>query len=427
MQQGSTNPFRPSRRAVLKASAAGLGFSTLRGVALAEDSGSAKRGTLVVVFLRGGIDGLNLVVPHGDAAYERLRPSLRIPRPGERGAQSAVDLDGFFGLHPAAAPLQPFFASGVAAAVHAVGTASNTRSHFVEQDRWETAVDENALDTPGWLNRYLESTPGAGPIRALALGERLPRSLRGEVPALAIPGLDQLLPRGGEPEGADRAMKALERAYGRRGAGARSLLAGSGRASLEALRQLSEVAKNPPRSEVEYPDTGLGRRARELARLIKADVGLELVELDFGGWDTHENQGGAQGPYANRVRELAGALAALLRDLEGELDRVTIACVSEFGRTAAQNGTNGTDHGWGNCVLAMGGAVKAAAKDRSGPVVGRWPGLEREQLNQRRDLAHTTEYRDVYGELLGVLGCEKLEEVLPGYEGKRVGLVARRA
>lgn len=409
-----------SRRTVLRGSAVALGASALHGLTLAKGESRGAPRTLVVVFLRGGIDGLNLVVPYGDPAYAKLRPSIRIAGPGSEGG--AVDLDGFFGLHPAAAALAPFFGSGVAACAHAVGTSSNTRSHFLEQDRWETAVDENGLDTAGWLNRYLEATPGAGPIRALALGERLPRSLRGDAPALALPGLDQLLPRDGSAD--DGAMDALERAYRGQASGARGMLARSGKASIEALRQLREVAKNPPKSEVEYPDTGLGRRARELARLVKANVGLELVELDFGGWDSHENQGGAQGPFGNRVRELAGALAALLRDLEQELDRVTVVTVSEFGRTAAQNGTGGTDHGWGNCVLAMGGAVQAAAKGRKGPVVGRWPGLELEQLNDRRDLAHTTEFRDVYGELLGFLGTKEAKRILPGPAFTPVGLVA---
>jgi uncharacterized protein (DUF1501 family) len=418
-----------TRRTFLRAAgAAGLSFSTLRGVAFAEDpEDGPKRPTLVVVFLRGGVDGLNLVVPHGETEYYRLRPSLAIPRPGSRDG-AALDLDGFFGLHPAAASLAPLFQSGHAACVHAVGSPANTRSHFEEQDRWETAVDGNELETSGWLNRHLALSEGRGPVRALALGERLPRSLRGDVATLALRGLDDLVPRGSRGD-LERTLDALSRAYGEGGAGgdARSLLGRGGRASLEALAQLKDVAKNPAPSKVEYPNTDLGRRTRELARIVRADVGLEIVELDVGGWDTHENQGGSQGPYANNLRQVADALAALVKDLEDRLDDVMIVTVSEFGRTARQNGTFGTDHGWGSCVLAMGGPVKAAAGDRDGPVLGTWPGLEREQLEQGRDLAHTTDFRDVYAELLGFLGQTKIGEVLPGHEVRGVGLVPSSA
>ncbi|MEM9379699.1 MAG: DUF1501 domain-containing protein [Planctomycetota bacterium] len=414
-----------TRRSFLQAaSAAGLSFSTLRAATF-EDSpdGGKRRPTVVLVFLRGGIDGLNLVVPHGDAAYYRLRPQLGIRRP-ETADGAALDLDGFFGLHPAAASLAPLFESGLAACVHAVGTPANTRSHFEEQDRWETAVDGAELETSGWLNRYLSGSRGRGPVRALALGERLPRSMRGDVATLALRGLDDLVPRGSKGD-LERTLTALGRAYGgaKGGSGSTDLLRREGRASLEALEQLKDVARNPPASKVEYPSTDLGRRARELARIVRADVGLEIVELDFGGWDTHENQGGAQGAYANNVRQLSDALAALLRDLEDELDDLMVVTVSEFGRTAAQNGTLGTDHGWGSCVLAMGGPVRKTRAKREGPVVGTWPGLEREQLNQERDLAHTTDFRDVYAEMLTFLGCEAPGEVLPGHGVTRLGLV----
>ncbi|MEM6673610.1 MAG: DUF1501 domain-containing protein [Planctomycetota bacterium] len=417
-----------SRRSLLRAAgAAGLSFSSLRGLFLEDDPATGPRKpTLVVVFLRGGIDGLNLVVPHGEAAYYRLRPQLAVPRPSAKGEGGALDLDGFFGLHPAARALAPLFESGAAAAVHAVGTERNTRSHFEEQDRWETAVDGADLETSGWLNRVLADGRGRGPIRAIALGDRLPRSLRGDVAALALRGLDDLVPRGGSQADLDRTLAALGRAYGRdsKDSDVRSLLERGGRASLEALEQLRSVAESPPASNVEYPDTEIGRRAREVARLVRADVGLEIIELDAGGWDTHENQGAVQGQYANRLRALADALAALVRDVEQDRDDVVVVTVSEFGRTAAQNGTYGTDHGWGSCVLAIGGPVRGAAERRSGPVLGEWPGLEREQLNQGRDLAHTTEFRDVYAELVRFLGDVALDVALPGHEPVPVGLFA---
>ncbi|MEM6673539.1 MAG: DUF1501 domain-containing protein [Planctomycetota bacterium] len=419
------NSFSPlTRRSFLQAaSAAGLSFSTLRAATFEDDpTGGKRKPTLVVVFLRGGVDGLNLIVPYGEDAYYRLRPQLGIRRPGSADG-TAIDLDGFFGLHPAAASLAPMFQSGLAACVHAVGTPANTRSHFEEQDRWETAVDGAELETSGWLNRYLSGSRGRGPVRALALGERLPRSMRGDVATLALRGLDDLVPRGSQGD-LERTLTALGRAYGGgKGGGSSELLRREGRASLEALEQLKDVARNPPASKVEYPNTDLGRRARELARLVRADVGLEIVELDVGGWDTHENQGAAQGTYANNVRQVSDALAALVRDLEDDLDDLMIVTVSEFGRTAAQNGTFGTDHGWGSCVLALGGPVLRTRAKRKGPVLGDWPGLEREQLNQERDLAHTTDFRDVYAEMLTFLGCKDVGEVLPGHGVTRLGLV----
>lgn len=422
-------PMRPDRRTLLKTAGTLLGTGLvpfrgglfpLRGLALEDEPvDAARRPTLVVLFLRGGLDGLNLLVPHGDAAYAALRPSLAIPRPGTAGG--ALDLDGFFGLHPAAAALHPFFTDGRAVALPAVGHAGNTRSHFEEQDRWETAVDEVLPSSTGWLNRHLATSRGRGPIRALALGNALPRSLRGDEQALALRGLDDLsFP--GAVDGLASTVAALESAYGMEGErGARDLLARGGRASLEALEQLAAVASAPRTSEVEYPDTDLGRRCREAAKLVRADLGLEVLELDLGGWDTHQNQGRETGPYADRVRQVAEALGAFLTDLGERQDDVLVVTVTEFGRTAAQNGTNGTDHGCASVSLALGAPVARAKAGK--PVLGRWPGLEREQLNQARDLAFTTDYRDLYAELLGFLGNEHIDEVLAGHVPTPVGLV----
>ena len=413
-QHGRSDSVRVTRRAALRlAGALGLSHSVLGGVVLGRQEGAAeRRPTLVTVFLRGGLDGLNLIVPHGEEAYYRLRPQLAIPRPAGDG--TAVDLDGFFGLHPAAAAWKPWFDSGAAAAVHAVGTASNTRSHFEEQDRWETAVEGATLEATGWLNRYLATTGGPGPVRALALGDSLPRALRGDVTTLALRGLSDLVPRG-SGRGLERTLDALERAYGSGdGADARGLLGREGRASLEALAELREVARNPPETRVAHPETELGRRARELGRLLRADVGLEVVQLDVGGWDTHQYQGGVQGAYANNVRQLADALAALLRDLQDVRDDVLVLVLSEFGRTAAQNGTGGTDHGWGNCVVALGAPLTRTNSLRAGPVVGDWPGLERDQLNQGRDLAHTSDFRGLYAEALRFLGVTEPDDVIGG-------------
>ncbi|TDJ73538.1 MAG: DUF1501 domain-containing protein [Planctomycetota bacterium] len=381
---------------------------------------TAEGKVLVVLFLRGGVDGLNFIVPYGDPHYRPLREGLAIRRPGE--AQGALDLDGFFGLHPAAGALQPFFASGQAVAIHAVGHAQNSRSHFTEQDLWETGTLDNTLRTDGWLNRHLASRPGPGPIRAVAIGDGLPRILRGDAEAIAIRGLSDLSLGGSS---GPAVLAALERAYGGRAEEASSALLGrSGRATLEALRELQSVANAPYSSAVEYPDTSLGRRLREIARLVKADIGLEIAAVDLGGWDTHQNQGSSGGTFGALVAQVAGAVAALARDLEHRMDDVLVLTISEFGRTAAQNGTGGTDHGWGNCLLALGGPVHAAGGGTARNVLGRWPGLAPEELHQGRDLEQTTDFRDVFAEVARVhLGSPAVESLFPGRVFERVGLV----
>lgn len=380
--------------------------------------------TLVVVFLRGGIDGLNLIVPHGDDAYYRLRNWVVVRRPGEQNG--AIDLDGFFGLNPAAASMAPLFQEGSAVALQAVGYAENTRSHFEEQDVWETGIAGNTIHSDGWLNRHLATSQGNGIVRAVAIGDTLPRILRGDAQALALRGLSDLSLGTGR-EKSSSVVAALERGYrsnpGDQGT-ARELLSRSANATLAALKELRKVAGKEYQSDVAYPDTEIGRQMREVARLIRADVGLEVCEVDFGGWDTHRDQGAAGGPYSNRVRQLADALTAFTRDLEQRLDDVMVLTLSEFGRTAAQNGTGGTDHGWGNCLLALGGPVLAAGEGKPRKVLGDWPGLSPDQLHQGRDLRHTTDFRDVLAEVVRLhLGNRDLQRVLPGHEFKRVGLI----
>ncbi|MFT4538730.1 MAG: hypothetical protein ACI841_000887 [Planctomycetota bacterium] len=414
-------PMILSRRSMLGAAAASLLSSPLRALALETNPIATKRKpTVIVLFLRGGMDGLNWLVPFGEDAYYRLRPGISIPRPAGDG--TAVDLDGFFGLHPAASSMAPLFESGLAVALPAVGHANNSRSHFKEQDLWETAVESNEVSTSGWLNRHLGSSRGRGPVRAIALGDTLPRSLRGENSALALRGLSDLA--FDETRNLDRTLVALSQAYEGKGARANeAALARSGRSSLEALEHLQRAAQLPDESKVTYPNTTLGRRAKEAARLIRADLGLEVIELDLGGWDTHQNQGRVTGSYANNVRQVSEALTALVTDLEDRLDDLMILTVTEFGRTTAQNGTNGTDHGWASCAFAMGGAVKRSASRREGPILGSWPGLAPEDLNQGRDLAHSIDFRDVYWEMLGFLGNERQSEVLGGHAYQALGLV----
>ena len=379
---------------------------------------------LVAVFLRGGIDGLNLVVPHGDPHYYEHRRNIAIPRPAAGNRNSAIDLDGFFGLHPAAAALEPMFRQHSALALQAVGYARNTRSHFEEQDTWETGISGNTLSSDGWLNRHLASSEGHGTIRAVAIGGNLPRMLRGKAPAYAIRGIADLsMPK--SPGGTDLLRGALEHAYCTRPPGAaeaeaRDLLARTAAATLEGTRQLEAVANTEykPAHGAKYPETAIARQFREAARLIKAGIGTEVIQIDYGGWDTHNNQGGLTGGYANRLRDLCVAMQTFARDLGDSLNDVLVLTLSDFGRTVRENGTNGTDHGWANCMLALGGGL-ATGK----PVLGEWPGLAVEQLQQQRDLRHTTDFRDVLCEAVSAhLGNPHTSAVIPDHQAKAVGL-----
>ena len=383
--------------------------------------------TLVVIFLRGGADGLNLVIPHGDPNYTRLRRSIAIPHGGDNGI---VDLDGFFGLHPRMASMKPFFDNGTAVAAHAVGYDQNTRSHFEEQDVWETGVIGNTINSDGWLNRHLATSEGRGPIRAVAIGDALPRILHGEEAAYAIRGIEDLtLPAHGRAS-SEAIIEALEHAYcskpDEERVAARDMLSQTAGLTLDGVKELRAVASKPYTPAAEYPNTELGRRLRQAARLIKADVGLEVVEVDYGGWDTHANQGGVYGQFGNLTANLGASMAAFCRDLEDRLDDVLVMTLTDFGRTAAENGTGGTDHGWANCMFLAGGPVKRAneAAAESRKVVSKWPGLAPDQLHQGRDLLHTMDFRDVLADVVQThLGNPHLKTVLPGHEFTSTGLV----
>ena len=414
-----------NRRLFLRSTAAATAwcFSPLAfGVHGSDELPLARKGkTLVLIYLRGGCDGLNLLVPFGDPDYRRLRPGIGIASPGR--PNGAVDLDGTFGLHPRAAALESLFEAGTAACLPAVGSPLVTRSHFEDQDWSETLLPGGDVATEGILNRHLATTRGDGVVRALCLGDTLPRSLRGKERTYALAGLDDLTVAG---SGGEAMLRALRRAYGTEGEEAEALTGRGGQATLEVLRELRAVADRPYEARAEYPAGGLGPRLREAARLIRADIGVEVIAMDYQGWDTHLDQGGAQGPFGDLVEGLAAPLDAFARDLDEKLEDVLVMTATEFGRTARQNGTGGTDHGWASCTLALGGPVRAARGARDGPVVGAWPGLERERLHEGRDLQHTTDVRDLWGEVLGAhLGCPALEEVLPGHALGPAGLLRR--
>jgi uncharacterized protein (DUF1501 family) len=387
--------------------------------------------TLVVIFLRGGADGLNLVVPHADPHYKKLRPTIAIPAPGS-GEGQALDLDGYFGLHPRLGALKEFFDSGIARAAHAVGYDKNTRSHFEEQDVWETGIIGNTVNSDGWVNRHLATSEGNGPIRAVAIGDTLPRLLHGKAPAYAIRGVEDLsLP--GRVRNREAVKAGLEHAYCTHGPAksevndARDLLAQAVGTTLDGIEQLRPLIGNEYKPDAPYPASGIAKQLMQVARLIKAGVGLEVAEVDYGGWDTHQNQGqGAAGDFANLAGNLGDALAAFAKDVGDKMNDVLVVTLTDFGRTAAENGTTGTDHGWANCMLLLGGPVAAATRTAGAPkVVAKWPGLALDQLHEKRDLLHTTDFRDVIAECVRVhLHNDNLQAVLPAHEFKPVGAIA---
>lgn len=364
--------------------------------------------TLVTVFLRGGADGLNMVVPYGDPDYARLRPSLAIAAPG-KGEQACLDLDGFFGLHPAFAPLLPAYREKRLAIVHAVGSDDATRSHFEAQDQMEHGGSFGQHVSGGWVARHLRLRDTTSSLAAVAVGTQVPESLRGAPTASAMTALADLKLRGVD-KAQDEVTRALEQLY--RGT---DLLGRAGRDTLELMRRVESLEASGA-SSVAYPQGGFGSGLRDVARLIKARIGLRVACLDLGGWDTHFFQGGATGLLASRVTELAQGLSAFLEDL-GSCRKHALVCVmTEFGRRAYENASLGTDHGRGSVMLVLGDGL------RGGKVHGKWPGLTKKALEGPGDLAVTTDYRSALAELLPLVGGGRPEQVFPNFTPKPVGL-----
>lgn len=410
------------RRVFLKSGALalvtmGLSPSFLRRTVLGMSLPRAANGkTLICLFQRGAADALNVVVPFGEAAYYAARPQLAIAAPSRSDAANrAIDLDGFFGLHPSLAPFKPLYDRGLLLPVHAVGSPSATRSHFDAQDYMESATPDRKGTRSGWLNRYLathgtceancESAPPS-PFRAVSMTQQTPRILDGDEPVVAMNSLEEFSMRSADGDEAAR-LESLYRI------GKADLVHGSGREVFEAMKMLraADPLQYRPREGVEYPRSPFGRHLQQIAQLIKAGVGLEVAFADVGGWDTHVNQGAAQGQLATRLGDFAQAIAALVQDLGDRMEDVVILTMSEFGRTARQNGTGGTDHGHAGAMFVLGGNL--AVRQR---VMGTWPGLEREQLYEGRDLALTTDFRAVFSEVTSRhLGANALDDVFPAY------------
>ena len=418
-------PARFSRRYFMKqGGVAMVGLNTMpaflrRAIAATPASGKKQ---LVVLFQRGAADGLNIVVPFGEQTYYRMRPTIAIPEPRRGGADCAVDLDGFFGLHPSLAALAPLFHKNELAIVHAAGSPDPTRSHFDAQDFMESGTPGLKSTDDGWLNRALETIPeeNASPFRAVAMGPNLPRMLRGTAPAIALPDVKQFRVMAQNSSMGQVAAGGFEAMYAQ---SVDHALRGTGTETFEAIDMLrkADPGKYQPENGADYGKSRLGQSLQQIGQLLKADIGTEVLFVDCGGWDNHVNEGGAQGQLSNLLRDLGQGVAAFRQDMGDRMENIVFVTMSEFGRTAKENGNRGTDHGHANCMFVMGGDVKG------GKVYGRWPGLNEGQLNDGRDLALTTDFRSVLGEILRKHnGVKELAPVFPGFENdprKFTGLI----
>ena len=418
----------PTRRIFLRngalaviGTAAVPSFLTRAAFGAVENGGRTKR--LVVIFQRGAADGLNIVVPHGESQYYAMRPSINIPR------KSVIDLDGFFGLHPSLASFQPLWQQRHLAIVHAAGSPDTTRSHFDAQDFMETGTPGVKATEDGWLNRSLRNLPRdlsdhdlsgedltskdqKSPFRAIALGPSLPRILNGPEAAVAMNNINDFSV-GGRSAKASPAASAFEAMYDH---SSDSVLHGMGAETFDAVKMLkaADPGKYAPAAGANYPRGRFGESLRQLAQLIKANLGVQVAFADLGGWDHHVNEGSTDGQLANVLRDFSQSLAAFWTDLGDLGEDTVVVTMSEFGRTARENGNRGTDHGHANVMFVLGGPVKG------GKVYGRWPGLDQSQLYEGRDLALTTDFRQVIGEAVTRhMGNQDLAAVFPGYDNQQ--------
>ncbi len=361
---------------------------------------------LVVIFQRGAADGLNIVVPHAEPQYYAMRPSISIPR------NVVLDLDGFFGLHPSLAPFQPLWNQRQLGIVHAAGSPDPNRSHFDAQDFMESGTPGIKSTEDGWLNRSLHALPSPAqksPFEAIAMGPSIPRILSGVEPAIAINNINDFSVGGRNPK-ASPVANAFEAMYDH---SSDAVLHGTGEETFDAVRMLksADPAKYKPAPGADYPKGRFGDSLRQLAQLIKANLGVQVAFADIGGWDHHVNEGAAEGQLGNVLRDFSQSIAAFWTDLGDLGEDTVVVTMSEFGRTARENGNRGTDHGHANVMFVLGGPVKG------GKVYGRWPGLDQSQLYEGRDLALTTDFRQVLGEAVARhMGNKNLNEVFPGYE-----------
>src|ERR1700693_2347552 len=363
---------------------------------------------LVVIFQRGAADGLNIVVPHGEPQYYAMRPSINIPR------KAVLDLDGFFGLHPSLAPFQPIWQRRQLAIVHAAGSPDPTRSHFDAQDFMEAGTPGLKSTEDGWLNRSLHELPRPAqksPFQAIAMGPSIPRILGGVEPAIAMNNINDFSV-GGRNSKLSPVASAFEAMYDH---SVDTVLHGTGEETFDAVKMLkaADPSKYKSAAGADYPRGRFGDSLRQLAQLIKANRGVQVAFADIGGWDHHVNEGATEGQIANVLRDFSQSLAAFWTDLGDLGEDTVVVTMSEFGRTVRENGNRGTDHGHANVMFVLGGPVKG------GKVYGRWPGLDQSQLYEGRDLALTTDFRQVIGEAVTQhMGNANLAAVFPGFDNQ---------
>jgi uncharacterized protein (DUF1501 family) len=370
-----------------------------------------RKKVLVTIFQRGAVDGLNMIVPHGESEYYNLRRSIAIQTPEK--TDGAINLDGFFGLHPSLKSLEKFWRSKQLAVIHSAGSPDNTRSHFDAQDYMESATPGVKATRDGWLNRVLQTRTekDASPFRAVSLTGQLPRSLYGRAPSVAMTDLSDFAIKAGVYT--QSVQGGFENIWQEN---SKDNLSETGAETFQAVNFLKQAnpAQYKPENAAVYPNSPLGRSLRQIAQLIKAGVGLEVAFAESNGWDTHNNQtlqNSSRGQMANLLLDFGNSIAAFATDLGKRMDDVVLLTMSEFGRTARENGTRGTDHGHGNAMLVLGNSVKGGA------VFADWKGLKNDQLNEGRDLAVTTDFRDVFGEVaLKHLGSKDLNKIFPGYK-----------
>lgn len=378
-----------------------------------------RRKILVSIFQRGAMDGLMAVSPFNDQFLKAARPGLFMQASKGGNIPSLIDLDGRFGLHPAMQVFESVFREKRLAIVHGMGSPNNTRSHFDAQDYMESGTPFNKGTSSGWLNRAIgllghEATP----FQAVSMTSSMPRSFYGEIPALAISNLqDFSIQMRGNPMNANRISKSFEELYDQTASG---LLKSTGKDSFDAVKMLqnTDLRNYKPTNDVVYPTSPLGNSLKQIAQLIKMDVGLEVAFAESGGWDTHFNQGAANGIFARNVTDLSQCIMAFWKDMEVYQDDLTVMTMTEFGRTVKQNGTGGTDHGRASCNFILGNDVNG------GIVHGKVDTLAPENLEDGRDLAVTTDFRSIFSELAERhLKIADKKKLFPGFEGQGIGVM----
>lgn len=382
---------------------------------------NGSRDVLVAIFQRGGMDGLNAVIPFGEgAAYYDRRPTIAIPEPNG-GDFSAIDLDGYFGLHPALRPLKDVYDAGQLAIIHGAGSPDPSRSHFDAMEFMERGTPGDKSTASGWINRHLQtaSWQNDSPFRAIGMGAMQPTSLRGPVSSLSLKSIADFHLQGREDQ-LSSIQRTLSGLYSVQAPA--EILDGQAVNVFSTMELLSQISAEDyqPEFGAEYPDSEFGMGLKQIAQLIKANVGLEVACIDIGGWDTHEEQGGAEGQFANLLDDLGRGLAAFYADMADHMAHISVVSMSEFGRRVEENASHGTDHGHGNVMFVMGGGVSSG-------VYGRWAGLSEDALDNG-DLAVTTDYRDVLTEIVAKrLLNPALSDIFPNYVANPLDIIQPRS